>query len=54
MIDVPKMTKAQARKRLAEAHDKINRVFSAGFMSTNHFLACLSAIEKAENGSKLK
>lgn len=48
-----KMTKSQARKRLAECHSKINNVFSAGYMSTNHFLAILSAIEKAENSNKL-
>jgi len=49
-----KMTKNQARKRLSECHDKINRVFAAGHMSTNHFLNFMSALEKAENSSKLK
>lgn len=44
-----KMTKAQARKRLAEAHDKVNRVFMCNFISTSHYLAIVSAIEKAEN-----
>jgi hypothetical protein len=47
------MTKAQAKKRLAECHSKINLVFAAGYMSTPHFLALLSALEKAQNSNKL-
>ena len=36
---MPKMSKSQCRKRLIEAHDKINRVVSAGQLSRADMLA---------------
>lgn len=41
---MPKMTKAQAKKRLLEARDKIGRVVLSGHMSMNNGAKLMGAL----------
>ena len=44
-----KMTKAQARRRVAEMHSKLNALMSNGYITTNQFIKALSVIEQMDN-----
>jgi len=47
-----KLTKAQARRRIEEIHQKVNALMAGGYLSTNHFVAFLNVIEKSRNRMK--
>ena len=49
VVNVPKMTKAQARRRVEEIHSKVNALMSCGYITTKQFVDVLGCVERMRN-----